>query len=200
MNIFGVGGAELVAILVIMLVFAGPKRMIHWSYVLGQYVAKFRVIWSQTVDLVQKEFDDAGVDIKLPKEPPTRQNLNRSLGEAMKPMTKPIQDSIDEVKKDVDTLQEVSDSLNNKTPKKADAATGKAPEADTGAPERGAPKSGDSRKAAPAKSSKERAAPTEATPPNMGTWSGDGAAKASEPNANGKTVDLGTWSTTGVDE
>ncbi len=200
MNIFGVGGAELIAILVIMLVFAGPKRMIHWSYVLGQYVAKFRVIWSQTVDLVQKEFDEAGVDIKLPKEPPTRQNLNRSLGEAMKPMTKPIQDSIDEVKKDVDTLQEVSDSLNNKAPKKADSATSKAPETDTGAPEKKPSKSSDSLKTTPAKSPKERAAPVEATLPNMGAWSGDGYAKANEPNANGKAVDFGAWSATAVDE
>ncbi len=200
MNIFGVGGAELIAILVIMLVFAGPKRMIHWSYVLGQYVAKFRVIWSQTVDLVQKEFDEAGVDIKLPKEPPTRQNLNRSLGEAMKPMTKPIQDSIDEVKKDVDTLQEVSDSLNNKTPKKADSATSKTPAADIGAPEKKPSKASDSLKTAPAKSPKERAAPVEATPANMGAWSGDGYTKANEPNANGKAVDLGTWSATAVDE
>ncbi|MDE2858349.1 MAG: hypothetical protein OXN94_10935 [Chloroflexota bacterium] len=200
MNIFGVGGAELIAILVIMLVFAGPKRMIHWSYVLGQYVAKFRVIWSQTVDLVQKEFDEAGVDIKLPKEPPTRQNLNRSLGEAMKPMTKPIQDSIDEVKKDVDTLQELSDSLNNKTPKKTDSAPGKAPGADIDAPEKKASKAGDTLKTSPAKSPKERAASGEAPAPNMGTWSGDGAAKASEANANGRGVDLGAWSARAVEE
>ena len=114
MNVFGVGAWELVAILLIMLVFAGPKRMIHWSYVLGQHVAKFRKIWSETVDLVQKEFDEAGVDIKLPKEPPTRKNLNKSLTEAVKPMTKPVQDSLDEVKKDMETFKEVSDSLNDK--------------------------------------------------------------------------------------
>ena len=35
MNFLGVGAWELVAILLIMLVFAGPKRMIHWSYVWG---------------------------------------------------------------------------------------------------------------------------------------------------------------------
>lgn len=203
MNIFGVGGAELIAILVIMLVFAGPKRMIHWSYVLGQYVAKFRVIWSQTVDLVQKEFDEAGVDIKLPKEPPTRQNLNRSLGEAIKPMTKPIQDSIDEVKKDVDTFQEVSDSLNNKSPKKADSATGKATGEDIGAPEKKASTASASPKTTAAKSPDERAVPAEATAPNMGAWSGDGAtiaSEAGETKANGKAVDLGAWSATAVDE
>ncbi len=200
MNFFGVGGAELIAILVIMLVFAGPKRMIHWSYVLGQYVAKFRVIWSQTVDLVQKEFDEAGVDIKLPKEPPTRQNLNRTLGDAIKPMTKPIQDSLDEVKKDVDAFQEVSDSLNNKKSQKADPATGKAPEADKGAPEKKAPKSSDLPKTAPANAPKERGAPVETTPANMGAWSGDGGTAASEGKANGKAADMGAWSATALEE
>ena len=115
MNIFGVGGPEIMVILVIMLVFAGPKRMIHWSYILGQYLSKFRVMWSQTVDLVQKEFDEAGVDIKLPKEPPTRKNLNKTIADALQPVTKPIQDSMDEVKKDMDSVKAVSDDLKGQT-------------------------------------------------------------------------------------
>ena len=115
MNVFGVGGPELIAILIIMLVFAGPKRMIHWSYLLGQYLAKFRAMWSQTVDLVQKEFDDAGVGIQLPKEPPTRKNMNQAIADVMKPVTQPVQESLDEVKKDVESLQEVGAELKNKT-------------------------------------------------------------------------------------
>lgn len=202
MNFFGVGGAELLAILIIMLVFAGPKRMIHWSYVLGQYVAKFRAIWSQTVDLVQKEFDEAGVDIKLPKEPPTRQNLNRSLGEAIKPMTKPIQDSIDEVKKDVDSVREVSDTLNKKTGKKLDSPTDKLNKASkatgaTVAAQQATESSGD-KKSAPEKT------PIADMGTNMGSWSG---AKASQPKSaiepamdNGKPVDLGAWSTPARDK
>ena len=127
MNILGVGAWELVAILLIMLVFAGPKRMIHWSYVLGQHVAKFRKIWSETVDLVQKEFDDAGVGIKLPKEPPTRKSLNSAVTDAVKPMSQPIQDSLDEVKKDIDSVQAVSDALNEKnTDTKSDATKNEA--------------------------------------------------------------------------
>ncbi len=39
MNLLGVGVPELVVIFVIMLVFAGPKRMVRWAYVLGQYTA-----------------------------------------------------------------------------------------------------------------------------------------------------------------
>ena len=218
MNFFGVGGAELIAIFVIMLVFAGPKRMIHWSYVLGQYVAKFRVIWSQTVDLVQKEFDEAGVDIKLPKEPPTRQNLNRSLGEAIKPMTKPIQDSLAEVKKDVDTFQDLSDSLNNKNAKKAVSATSKLPAAAAAAKSQREPSaksdspqasteksptvnSPPAEKSSAVNSPNESSAPdktTEQQPADLGTWSG--AAEPSQAKANGKPVDLGAWSATALEE
>lgn len=111
MNIFGVGGPELIAILIIMLVFAGPKRMIHWSYIMGQYIAKFRVIWSQTVDLVQKEFDDAGVDIKIPKQPPTRQNFNKTVSDALKPMTQPFEESLNEVKGDIESVKDIDNEV-----------------------------------------------------------------------------------------
>ena len=184
MNVFGVGAWELVAILLIMLVFAGPKRMIHWSYVLGQHVSKFRKIWSETVDLVQKEFDDAGVDIKLPKEPPTRSNLNRSLTDAVKPMTKPVQDSLDEVKTDMNVLQEVSNELNEKKPKSTSAAA--KPKAPSTSPTVKMPET-------PAKpSSQKTSAPKErAEQVKLGTWSGDSSATTSD---NGSSVDLGAWS------
>ncbi len=177
MNILGVGAAELIAVLLIMLVFAGPKRMIHWSYVLGQHVAKFRRIWSETVDLVQKEFDEAGVDIKLPKEPPTRKSLNQSVSDAVKPMTQPVQDSLDEVKKDLDTVKEVSDSLNNKktaispVAKKAPASAAKSVKLPT-----------------PAAANSKAAKPDPAPGPTLGAWSG-----APLPGANGGAVDLGAW-------
>ena len=63
MEIFGVGGAELAAILIIMLIVAGPKRMIQWAYVLGQYMAKARAMWAETMTYVQKELNDAGMDV-----------------------------------------------------------------------------------------------------------------------------------------
>ncbi|MDE2747808.1 MAG: hypothetical protein OXI34_02485 [Chloroflexota bacterium] len=189
MNVFGVGAWELVAILLIMLVFAGPKRMIHWSYVLGQHVAKFRKIWSETVDLVQKEFDDAGVDIKLPKEPPTRKNLNRSLTDAVKPMTQQVQDSLDEVKKDMETFKEVSDSLNDKKPKPAAGEGEAAAESSTRAVK------------LPAKPAKAQAkpakAPAEPAPvPALGTWSGEAAKTTAASKANGNAQDFGAWSKT----
>ena len=165
MNFLGIGAWELVAILLIMLVFAGPKRMIHWSYVLGQHVAKFRKIWSETVDIVQKEFDDAGVGIKLPKEPPTRKSLNRSVSDAVKPITKPVQDTLGEVQKDLDSVKEVSDSL-NKTAKPARPAL-----------------------PAPAKA-KAASKPKAAEPVAMGSWSGIDS--ATKPESNG--ANLGSWS------
>ncbi len=178
MNFLGVGAWELVAILLIMLVFAGPKRMIHWSYVLGQHVAKFRKIWSETVDLVQKEFDEAGVDIKLPKEPPTRKSLNSAVTDAVKPMTKPVQDSLDEVKKDLDAVKEVSDTLNNKqkTTSSSDAKRANKPLL----PELTQPEPVQKPPAAP-----------EAIP--MGAWSGPD----STAGANGNSADLGAWTRAG---
>ena len=190
MNVFGVGAWELVAILLIMLVFAGPKRMIHWSYVLGQHVAKFRKVWSETVDLVQKEFDEAGVDIKLPKEPPTRKSLNRSLTDAVKPMTKPVQDSLDEVKQDVNAFKEVSDTLNDKKPKPA----AKASQSKAASPARTV-----SAPAKPAETKPQAAnAPAEqAAPQGMGTWGGAPRTETASTGANGKAVDLGAWSDAG---
>ncbi len=191
MNVFGVGAWELVAILLIMLVFAGPKRMIHWSYVLGQHVAKFRKIWSETVDLVQKEFDEAGLDIKLPKEPPTRKGLNKSLTEAVKPMTKPVQESLDEVKSDMDVFKETSDALNDKTPTPAIAAKAKSSPPKVKAP------------AKPAKPRPKAASAPEkpAEPVAMGSWGG--GTPASTPDAaksNGSAADLGAWSKTAEGE
>lgn len=83
MNILGIGGPEILVIFIIMLVVAGPKRMIHWAYVLGQYVAKFRAMWSETVDLVQQEFDQANVDIKIPKTPPTKAALQQQFNNTL---------------------------------------------------------------------------------------------------------------------
>ena len=187
MNFLGVGAWELVAILLIMLVFAGPKRMIHWSYVLGQHVAKFRKIWSETVDLVQKEFDEAGVDIKLPKEPPTRKSLNRAVTDAVKPVTNPMQSTLDEVKKDIDAVKEVSDTLNESKPKSATAPkTAVAKSKPAAARDAAKP-------AAAAKAAEPEPAPKpEAEPLSLGSWSG--AASPAEPSANGNAGDLGAWS------
>ena len=175
MNFLGVGAWELVAILLIMLVFAGPKRMIHWSYVLGQHVAKFRKIWSETVDIVQKEFDDAGVGIKLPKTPPTRGSMNKAVTEAVKPMTSPVQDTLNEVQKDLDAVKEVSDTLNESKQLPAPS------------PAKAASKPSPAKPATTATPGKTQVAPQAVA---LGSWSGiDASAKS-----NGSGADLGAWS------
>ncbi len=89
MNILGIGGPELLVIFIIMLLVAGPKRMIHWAYILGQYVAKFRVMWSETVDMVQQEFDQADIDIKIPKTPPTKASIQQQVNSSLDRWTAP---------------------------------------------------------------------------------------------------------------
>ncbi len=98
MNFFGIGGWELVAFFIIALVVAGPKRMIQWAYVLGVYMAKFRAMWAETMKLVQKEFQNAGLDIEVPKELPTSRTAMRTqMKKALTPITKPIDDTLKEV-------------------------------------------------------------------------------------------------------
>lgn len=100
MEILGVGGAELIAILIIMLVVAGPKRMIQWAYVLGTYMAKLRSMWAEMMTIVQKELKESGVDVELPKEIPTRGNITRQVNQqvqkAISPVTKPLEDTLKE--------------------------------------------------------------------------------------------------------
>ncbi len=105
MDILGVGGWEFVAIFLIMLVVAGPKRMIQWSYTMGKYVAQLRHMWAETAEMLQKEFDEAGVDVKVPKDIPTRATLNQEIGRALTPITKPFQELLDATKREIESTQ-----------------------------------------------------------------------------------------------
>jgi Sec-independent protein translocase protein TatA len=109
MEIFGVGSAELVAILIIMLIVAGPKRMIQWAYVLGQYMAKARTMWAETMSYVQKELNEAGMDVELPKDIPTRASFNSEISKqvqkAVAPISKPLQDTLDAAKTEVQQIK-----------------------------------------------------------------------------------------------
>src|SRR5688572_18451958 len=105
MELFGIGTTELIAILLIMLVVAGPKRMIQWAYILGQYTAKLRAMWAETMAVMQKEFDQAGVDVTLPKSIPDRNSLVNQMNKALSGVTKPVQNVLDEVKTEVQDAQ-----------------------------------------------------------------------------------------------
>lgn len=98
MNIFGIGELELVLIIVIALIVAGPKRMIQWMYVLGRFVARMRRIWSEAMVMVQRELDQAGVDVEVPKDIPNRGDLRKMTEKALKPFAEPVQEAVKEVK------------------------------------------------------------------------------------------------------
>lgn len=127
MDILGIGGWELVAILLIMLVVAGPKRMITWSYTLGKYVAMMRRMWAETAKQLQKEFDDAGVDVQVPKDLPTRANITNEINRAMRPVTKPIQEALDETKNEIEGVKKAVDIRAAQNPKAPESTAASAP-------------------------------------------------------------------------
>ncbi len=105
MNILGVGDVELIAILVIMLIVLGPRGMARRAYTFGQYTAKMRRMWSEAMILLQKEFKDAGVDLELPKEIPNRRNIAKQVNKALTPVTRPIQETLDEVNTEMQQIK-----------------------------------------------------------------------------------------------
>lgn len=101
MNILGIGGPELIIILVLMLIVAGPKRMIQWAYIMGTYVAKFRRMWAETVDVLQKEFDEAGVGVQIPKDIPTRGTIRAQAAKVMSTVTDPVKETMGQLDAEV---------------------------------------------------------------------------------------------------
>ena len=89
MNILGVGPGELAVVFIIMLVVAGPKRMVQWAYTAGRYVAQLRGMFQETLNAVQKEFAESGLDVSkdLSKIPMGRIDF---LGEAAKIINAPV--------------------------------------------------------------------------------------------------------------
>lgn len=108
MNIFGIGEWELLLIVVLMLVVAGPQRMIRWSYWLGKQIAKFRPIWYQVRQTIDKEMQALQVE-------ELRQSINQGF-------TKPLTSAVREYK---DVMSEVSKQtdLNPVKPSAAPAPT-----------------------------------------------------------------------------
>ena len=105
MNIFGIGTAELGIILLLMLIVAGPKRMVQWAYVAGQYLARFREIWQQTVGLVRKELEQAGL------EPEVMDSLQQFANPRTRARYNPLDKLVDEMKKPVDeAMKPVADT------------------------------------------------------------------------------------------
>lgn len=64
MEILGVGPAELVTIFILLLVFAGPKRMTVWAFHLGRYMRQLRGVWQETVGVINREIEASGVNVQ----------------------------------------------------------------------------------------------------------------------------------------
>lgn len=119
MNFFGIGGMELLLILLITIIVAGPRRMITWSYELGRWLAKAQKIWAETARMMQQELDEAGIDFKVPRKIPTRQRLNQQLQGAIRRAAEPIQEPLKELQgevqkdlgADMDVLEQASREL-----------------------------------------------------------------------------------------
>lgn len=124
MNILGIGGWELVVIFIIMLIVAGPDRMLRWAYVMGQYIGKLRRMWEETVDVLQKEVDSAGLDMKVPRNPPTRQSMNRSAREYTKQMLQPLEEVRQEVEEPLKEANKDLRSANNGNRRTTEASSG----------------------------------------------------------------------------
>lgn len=170
MDILGIGGWELVAILVIMLVVAGPKRMIAWSYTLGKYVAALRDMWAETAKALQREFDQAGVDIQVPKDIPTRGTIHRELGRVMNQASKPLRDPLK------DARDELRDATGNGAAKNGAAVIQERTPPDSSTPGT-APRPVNGTRP-PSPRPMPRSTPTSAVPPavpddgnDLGTWS-----------------------------
>jgi len=83
--------------------------MVQWAYILGTYMAKARTMWAETMSYVQKELNEAGMDVELPKNIPTRASFNSEISKqvqkAVAPISKPLQDTIDATKTEVQQIK-----------------------------------------------------------------------------------------------
>jgi hypothetical protein len=124
-------------------------------------------MWEETVDVLQKEFDEAGVDVKVPRELPTRANLNQHAAKALTSVTRPVQSVLDDVSGE---LKDVKEATAQTTRKANETVSGNGTLRPVPAPRPAAP-------------------PPAPTPPakpagdNLGTWS-----RPDDENG------LGTWS------
>ena len=174
MNILGIGAPELIMILIIAIIVAGPKRMVRWAFVLGQYIGKLRAMWADIAKLIQSEVDQAGLDVQVPTDLPTRASVGRMIQQASKPLSDPINKAAREIDQEYRRTQtEVTSAA---TQIKSTATGSNSPAVPIVQP---ATKNG----SAP----QPTAAPSPAV--DLGSWGN--SAVTTKPNVT--TPDLGTW-------
>ncbi|NDJ85886.1 MAG: hypothetical protein GYB66_08375 [Chloroflexi bacterium] len=60
MDIFGVGLGELVVIVFLLLIVAGPKRSMMWARQAGEYLRQFREAWQRMVNEFREDLGEEG--------------------------------------------------------------------------------------------------------------------------------------------
>ncbi|MCS7072042.1 MAG: hypothetical protein NZM00_11090 [Anaerolinea sp.] len=189
-DFLGIGVPELILILILMLIVAGPKRMLAWSYQLGRWVAALRQMWSQTAAILQKEFDEAGVDVRVPRDLPTRSEIQREVARVVDKYGAPVHEPVKNAQRELkQTLDAVNQSVQT-AEKPTWAQLGPTP----AAPKANTPATAPNRLAEMGRSGS--TAPAPAPQPDLGTWStanGDAPAAGSEPGS----ASFGTWSANG---
>lgn len=105
MELFGVGGTELILIIIIAMVVAGPKRVAQWMYYVGKFVARLQRMWSEMMQVIQQELKESGMDVELPKTPPTRQSINQAARNMLKPYTQELDEAKKDIERDLETVQ-----------------------------------------------------------------------------------------------
>jgi Sec-independent protein translocase protein TatA len=123
-NILGIGGTELLLIVVVMLIFAGPKRMVQWAYVLGRYVAIARRMWQEAIAGLQNELKSTGIDVDVSRATSPRAMVQQFVSDMTCPISKPIEDTTAELRQDLSMATPRADA---DAPKKSGAVAEPAP-------------------------------------------------------------------------
>lgn len=105
MELFGVGGTELILIIIIAMVVAGPKRVAQWMYYVGKFVARLQRLWSEMMQVIQQELKESGIDVELPKTPPTRQSIDQAARNMLKPYTQELDEAKQDIERHLDDVQ-----------------------------------------------------------------------------------------------
>lgn len=99
-GILGVGIAELVVIVLVVLLIGGPRNAMRWAYQAGQIVRELKTYWDRMMGEVKKEFES---ETKMLRE--AREDLQKDLREVetatnpktlMAEATQPIEEALRE--------------------------------------------------------------------------------------------------------
>jgi sec-independent protein translocase protein TatB len=99
MNILGIGAPEIVIIVVIVLIVAGPERAMRWIYLVGREFGKIRAMSAEAMAVFRAEIESAGLDKDLDELRETGKQLQKMVNETPDPRR-----AVGEVIKEVNVL------------------------------------------------------------------------------------------------